>query len=242
LPSNRPLIRFASRALASALLCFLHPGCIAFSQQTPNTSVADLRAILARMNDAASRVRTVSASLEYTTVTVLVNDRTTEYGKLLYRSGKKTAILIHFEKPDPKFILFKKHRAQIYLPRTNQVQEYDLGRKSGLLQQFLLLGFGTDVDQLEASYRVKYLREAEVGNKPAVVLELTPREKAVAAQLTKVDLSVSRTSWLPVEQQFYEASGDYLIARYRKMEINRPLAASTFRLHASKSAERVRMN
>ncbi|MGH9453583.1 MAG: hypothetical protein ACRD2O_06390, partial [Terriglobia bacterium] len=104
----------------------------------------DFKVILARMNDAAHRFKTLSANLEYTTVTVLVNDHSTEYGQIFFRKAKHPEVLIKFLRPDPKVVLFKRNRAEVYLPKINTVQEYDISKKADLLQQFLLLGFGTD--------------------------------------------------------------------------------------------------
>lgn len=193
--------------------------------------------------DAASRnVHTVSANLDYTTVTVLVDDKTTESGEIFYRKGKHPSVFINFTKPAAKQILFRRERAEIYLPNTNQIQEFDIGRKTNLLQQFLLLGFGTESAELRKAYNMKFKGEQELDNEMTALIELTPLSSRISAQLTKVELWISEDSWLPVQQKFYEPSGDYLLARYRGMKVNRALPASTFEIKAGKNAKRVRMN
>lgn len=202
----------------------------------------DFSEVTARMNDTAKRLKTVSANLEYTKVTVLVDDKSTETGELFYeRKGKNVDIRINIDKPDTKAILVAKNRARIYLPKINQVQEYDLSQKSDLVQQFLLLGFGTEMNELKKSYDIKYLREEPVEGDTTAVLELTPRAQSVAAQLVKVEIWISEDSWLPVQQKFYESGGDYLIAHYTGMKVNRNLPGGTFDLHDS-GAKHVKMN
>ena len=198
--------------------------------------------VLSHMDDAARRLKTISARLSYTTVTVLVNDRATQSGYLFFRKGRRPEVLVRFSKPETKVILFKKNRAEVYYPRINQIQEYDLEKRRDLLQQFLLLGFGTGSGKLEGTYHVRYLGEKTLGGTMTPVLELTPIPKDVAAQLSKVDLWISPQSWLPVQQEFFEASGDYLIASYSHMRINEPLGSSTFKIRAKHGAERVKMN
>lgn len=202
----------------------------------------DFKVILARMNDASHRFKTLSANLEYTTVTVLVNDHSTEYGQILFRKAKRPEVLIKFVKPDPKVILLKGNRAAVYLPKINTIQEYDVGKKAGLLQQFLLLGFGTDVAELQQAYAIKYTGEQQLGNETTAVLELVPTNSQVAAQLVKVQLWVSEDSWLPAQQKFFEPSGDYLVARYREIEVNRGLSSSVFKIKAPDNVKRVPMN
>jgi len=186
-------------------------------------------------------LKTVSANLEYTKVTVVVNDRSTEYGKLYYRNGKSPEILLDFEKPDPKTILFKKNKGEIYLPKINQVQEYDLSRHSEIIQQFLLLGFGTESSSLRNAYDVKLVGEEDVNDETTAVLELTPRKAGVAAEIAKVQLWISEESWLPVEQKFFEPGGDYLETKYTSVVVNRDLPSSIFEIPAAKGAKRVKM-
>jgi outer membrane lipoprotein-sorting protein len=203
---------------------------------------ADLSEVLSRMNEAAKRLKTVTANLEYTKVTVLVNDKSTETGQLLFRKGKSTEIRIEFEKPDRKIILFKKNEAEIYLPKINQIQEYDLEQKGGLVQQFLLLGFGSDTGELKKNYNIKYVKEEDLDGDTTVLLELSPRKESIAAQLVKIQIWISEESWLPAQQKFFESGGDYLLARYSGVKVNRALPGSAFELNAAPGAKRVKMN
>ena len=233
---KKRLLQFAGIALAAAVAV---PA--VWAQPRSKGDTLSLKDILDRMNEAGKHLKTVSTNLEYTKVTVLVDDRSTEYGKLYFRKSKNPDILLNFEKPDPKVILFRKNKAEIFLPKTNQIQEYDLTKHSGLVQQFLLLGFGTDTNELKKSYDIKYVGEEQMGGDMAVVLELTPQEKSVAAQLSKIQLWISEESWLPIQQKFFEPGGDYLLTRYTSVRVNRLIPSSSFRIKAPSDAQRVQM-
>ena len=222
--------------LAGSLVLALSPPLSARKGKT------DLTQILAQMNVASKKLKTVSANLEYTKVTVVVDDKSTESGQLYFRRGKTTDIRIDFQKPEPRIILFKKNNGEIYLPKINQIQEYDMAQKSDLLQQFLLLGFGTDTAELKKSYEVKYLQEEDMEGETAVQLELTPRRENVATQISKIQIWVSEESWLPMQQKFFQTGGDYSIAHYSGVKVNRVLAGSVFELNAPENAKRVKMN
>lgn len=202
----------------------------------------DLTEILSRMNDAKKRLKTLSANLEYTKVTVLVNDKSTELGQFFFHKSKNPEIMIKMLKPDPKTILFKKNRAEIYLPKIKQIQEYDLEGHTELVQQFLLLGFGTETGELKKSYKLKLLNEEDIEGYTTAVLDLTPREESIAAHISKVQLWISEESWLPVQQKFFEPDGDYLVARYTGVKVNRRIPASSFEISASEGTKRVKMN
>jgi outer membrane lipoprotein-sorting protein len=238
-----------SRAIIVDLVCLLvMPAlCGAASHSAPaaeNQSKvpAGEGVLLSHMDQVAKRVRSVSANLAYTTVTVLVNDRTTQNGMLYYRKGRhRPQVLIQFSGPQAKTILFRKGAAEIYYPKINQIQELNLEQHQNVLQQFLLLGFGTESGQLESSYDLRYLGQKKLGNQTTYLLDLTPLSKELAAHLKKVELWVSDQNWLPVQQQFFEASGDYLIARYTNMKVNHHISPSTFKIQAP-GAERVKMD
>ena len=221
---------------AMALCCSL-----TYSAPRKGKPGLDLKEILSHMDEGARHIRTVSSDIEYTKVTVLVDDHSTETGHLFYRKGKQPEILLKFEKPDAKVILLKKNKAEMFLPKTNQIQEYDLEKHSDLIQQFLLLGFGTDSKDLQKAYDVKLTGEEQLGADTAALLELTPLSERVTSQLTKVQLWISEESWLPLKQKFLEPSGDYLETRYSSIKVNRNISSSTFQIDAPKDAKRIKM-
>jgi outer membrane lipoprotein-sorting protein len=229
-----------SKGVCILLSCFLLAvsALPAFSQR--RKAHLDLNQVLSHMDQAAKRLKTLSADLEYTKVTVLVNDFSTESGELYFRNSKTPDILIKFTEPAPKTILFRKNKAEIYQPKINQLQEFDLSKHSQLIQQFLLLGFGTESNDMQKAYAVRYLREEALGGDTTALLELTPREGTVASQLAKVQLWISEESWLPVQQKFFEAGGDYSVARYHSVKVNRDLPSSVFQLRVANDVKRVR--
>jgi hypothetical protein len=87
-----------------------------------------------------------------------------------------------------------------------------------------------------------YLDEEDMDGDTTAVLELTPRSESTAAQLTQIHLWVSEESWLPVQQKFFQPGGDYFVARYTAVKVNRQLPHSTFEISAAKGAKRVKMN
>ncbi len=202
----------------------------------------DLAEVLSRMDDAAKHLKTLSAKLQYTKVTILVNDKSTEVGRVFFHKSKSPQLLIEIEKPDAKAILIRKNKAEIYYPKMNQIQEYEFEQSSELVQHFLSLGFGTETGNLKKDWKLKYLGEEELEGETTAILELTPRKDSVAARLAKVQLWVSEESWLPFQQKFEEPGGDYVLARYSAVKVNRQLPGSTFRLSAPKDAKRVKMH
>lgn len=195
-------------------------------------------AVVQRLNQAAEHFRTVTAKLDYTKVTVVVDDTSTQEGEIYFH--KNGTILIDILRPEPKKILFRGNKAEIFYPKMNQIQEYDLAKHRGLVEQFLLLGFGTTGDDLKKSYLLTVLGETRLENRSVLQLELTPKDERIRNQIHKIHLWLDLASWAPVQQKFFEVGGDYMTTRYSDIRINVPIPKSKLSLNAPKKAVRVK--
>src|SRR6266851_116029 len=196
------------------------------SQQNNGT----LENVLKQLDTQAADFHSLTADLERTKVTVVVNDKSTESGKILVRRDDK--MRIELTQPDPRTILRDGDDFYIYNPKIHRVEEYNLGKKKSLVDQFLLLGFGTSGTALKQSYDVNFQREETLDNRKVVLLELTPKSDDVRKQLTKIQLWIDESTWLPAQQRFEETgSGDYFIIRYKNVSRNVKIPDSAFRQH-----------
>lgn len=184
--------------------------------------------VLKQMDREQSQFQTLTASIERTKVTVVVNDRSTEMGQIEVRRDSK--MRIDLTSPDQKTILRDGDRIYVYTPRIGRVEEYDLGKHRGLVDQLLLLGFGTSGESLKRSYVLTLQGEETLEGQRVVRLELTPRADDVRKQISKIDLWLNEATWVPAQQQFYETgSGDYSIIRYFNVARNVSIPDARFR-------------
>jgi outer membrane lipoprotein-sorting protein len=211
------------------------------SAQAWAAQVGGLAEAMEGMDRAASRFSSVSADLEYTKVTVIVDDHSTETGKIYFEKAKgQPRVMLAFLDPAEKYVLFEGGKVSIYRPKIALVEEYSLANNQGLLEQFLLLGFGTSGSELQKNYAVALKGEEPLEGEPTVVLELTPKSAEVSTKLQRIELWLSTKTWQPLQQKFYEPSNDYLIARYRNSELNGKIAADKFKLPLSGKVRTVR--
>src|ERR1035437_2002125 len=198
-----------------------------------------LEAVLKQLDTKAGEFHSLTADLERTEVTVVVNDKSTESGHIFVRRDDK--MRIELTQPDPRTILRDGDDFYIYNPKIHRVEEYNLGKKKSLVDQFLLLGFGTSGAELKKGYSVTLQDEEMLDNRKVVLLELTPKSDEVRHQLSKIELWIDESTWLPAQQKFYETgSGDYFIIRYKTMVRNVPLADSRFKPHWPHGTTRVK--
>src|SRR3984957_614724 len=186
--------------------------------------------ILKQMDAQAANFHSLTADLERTKVTVVVDDKSTESGQIMVRSDDKMRIEV--TQPDARTILRDGDNFYIYNPKIHRVEEYNLGKKKSLVDQFVLLGFGTSGSSLKDSYSITLQGEETLDNRKVLRLELLPKTDEVRKQLSRIVLWLDESSWLPVQQQFFETgSGDYFIIRYRNMKRNERISDNDFKPH-----------
>lgn len=196
------------------------------SQQTSWT----LDNVLKQMDAQAADFHSLTADLERTKVTVVVNDRSTESGRILVRRDDK--MRIELTQPDERTILRDGDNFYIYNPKIRRVEEYNLGKKKSVVDQFLLLGFGTSGKSLKESYDITLQGEETLDGHKVILIDLIPKTEDVKQQLSKIQLWLDESSWLPVQQQFFETgSGDYFIIRYKNMVRNVKISDNEFKPH-----------
>lgn len=208
------------------------------SASAQNKPVWTVQNVLRQLDAQARDFHSLSADVERTKVTVVVNDRSTESGTILVRGDK---MLLDLKTPDARTVLRTGDNLYVYTPGLKRVEEYNLGKNRALVDQFLLLGFGTGGKELEKGYLIAVLKEERVDDRKTVELELTPKSQGVRNEIAKIEIWLDESSWIPVQQQFYEAgSGDYSIVHYSKVVRNPAISDSEFKPRWPKGTEKVR--
>lgn len=196
-------------------------------------------AVVKQLDRAAGEFRSLTADLEHVKYTAVVKDASTESGQIAVRRDEKMRIEI--KTPDPRTILRTGETLFLFNPKINRVEEYDLGKNRAMVDQYVLLGFGTKGENLKKHYLMTVLGEENFDNRKTVVLELTPKSDHVRSQISKIQMWIDESSWVPAQQKFFEAgSGDYFLFHYTNIVKNAQLPDSRFKQDWPKGATRVK--
>jgi outer membrane lipoprotein-sorting protein len=182
-----------------------------------------LNAVLARMDRTAPTFRGMTADVQMKTFTAILSDTTTENGSLKMqrlKTGEVRAIIDFSAQTDARVIAFLGSIVRIYYPNLKAYQDYEVGKNTDVLNQFLLLGFGSSGSQLAQSYQISQEGSEKVAGQDAVKLLLIPKDSKVKEHLAKIEMWVPNDAAYPVQQQFYEPSGNYRIVTYTNIKIN----------------------
>jgi outer membrane lipoprotein-sorting protein len=195
--------------------------------------------VLAMMDKSARDFHTLTADIEHIKYTDVVKDTSAETGKLLVRRDEK--MRIEFFKPDRRTILRTGDSLFVFTPKINRVEEYDLGKNREMVDQYVLLGFGTKSDNVRKSYEVSVMGETELDNKKTVQIELTPKSDQMRKQIAKIQMWIDESSWLPIQQKFFESgSEDYLIFHYTNVMKNLKIGDNQFKQDWPKGVTRTK--
>jgi len=210
---------------------------------TPPSAAQDTQwttdSVLAMMDKSARDFHTLTADIEHIKYTDVVKDTSAETGKLLVRRDEK--MRIEFFKPDRRTILRTGDSLFVFTPKINRVEEYDLGKNREMVDQYVLLGFGTKSDNVRKSYEVSVIGETELDNKKTVQIELTPKSDQMRKQIAKIQMWIDESSWLPIQQKFFESgSEDYLIFHYTNVMKNLKIGDNQFKQDWPKGVTRTK--
>ncbi|HEX8838099.1 MAG TPA: outer membrane lipoprotein-sorting protein [Candidatus Acidoferrum sp.] len=209
------------------------------AEPNPAPTKWTIEGVLGMMDKAAQDFHTLTADLEHVKYTAVVKDTSTETGHIFVRRDEKMRIDI--TKPDPRTILRTGDNLFVFNPKINRVEEYNLGKNRQMVDQYVLLGFGTKGENIKKGYLVSVLGEEDLDNKKTVVLELTPKSEEIRDQINKIEMWVDEASWLPVQQKFFEAgSGDYFLFHYTNEMKNLQVSDGQFKQDWPKGVTRVK--
>jgi len=192
---------------------------------------AGLDRVLAQMDTAAKNFRSTEASFVWDQYQKVIDETDTQKGKIYFRrQDNETQMAADLAEPDKKYILYSSGKVQVYQPKIDQVTEYNPGKSRSDLESFLVLGFGGSGQDLLKSYDVKYAGTETVMGTAAAKLELVPKSPKLRNNIARIILWIDPARGVSVQQQFFEPSGDYRLAKYSEIQLNQKLPDGAFKL------------
>jgi outer membrane lipoprotein-sorting protein len=184
--------------------------------------------VMTMMDHSAADFKSLTAAIEHIKYTAVVKDTSTETGEIFVRKDQK--LRIDFQSPDPRTIIRNGDNLYIYTPKINRIEEYNIGKNRAMADQYLALGFGRRADDLRKNFTITLVGEEDLDGHKATLIELVPHSEEMKKQVSKIQMWVDESSWMPVQQKFFEAgSDDYVISRYTKVMKNLNLGDGKFK-------------
>lgn len=200
-----------------------------------------LESTFSHMDSLSKGFRGVTADLRKISFTYFAKDTDEESGRIsIFRpSPQDMRMLVEFTKPEERAIAFAKNKGQMYSPKAKLVQEYNLGKESRLVDQFLLLGFGSSSADLRKNYNIKYVEMTTIDGAKTDHLYLEPKAAEAKDHVRGIDLWIAQPGGYPVRMKLLQPSRDTMEFQYSNLKINpSSLNESSVRLKLPKGVKK----
>ncbi len=203
----------------------------------------NLEAILNSMDQAAAHFHTAQTDFVWDQYQKVVDEHDMQKGTMYFRrQGGEVEMAADITAPDKKYVLFSGGMVSVYVPTAEQVTEYNAGKNKSDFETFLVLGFGGAGRDLEKQFDVKYAGMEQVQGVNAGKLELTPKSQKVHNMFALITLWIDPARGVSVQQKFQEPSGDYRLATYSNIQLNKKISGDVFKLKTTSKTKYVRPN
>ena len=207
-----------------------------------------LEKVLNTMDQQAASFKNAQADFVWDQYTKVVDDHDLQEGTIAFRRMSKTEVQMAADikkaggHPTAKVVLFADGKVRLYEVKIDQVTEYDAGKNKADFESFLVLGFGGSGHDLTKSFDVKYGGMEQVQGVNAAKLDLTPKSQRMRNMFEKIVLWIDPSKGVSVQQQFFQPSGDYRLAKYSNIKLNDRIGDDVFKLKTTSKTKVVRPN
>jgi len=191
----------------------------------------NLEAALASMDKAAAGFRTAQCDFAWDQYQRVVDEHDYQKGTMYFRrQGDEVQMAADITSPIRKYVRFTGDRISVYEPKIDQLTEYDPGKNKADFESYLVLGFGGSGHDLTKSFDLNYAGMEQVQGVNAAKLELTPKSQKVRSMFSTITLWIDPARGVSVQQKFLEPSGDYRLAKYSDIQLNKKIPGEVFKL------------
>jgi outer membrane lipoprotein carrier protein len=189
--------------------------------------------ILAEMEKAGKRLKTMTADFVQTDHDYLLKDQEETRGKLYLAVPGR--IRWEHAPPREKVLLVKDDLVRVYNPAAHQVHEFRRGKGSKSGGADLLIGFGSGNETIRETHEVSLVEETD----STVTLSLLPKDPTKSL-FTRVELTLDKKTWTPVRSVFHSPNRNRADIRFENVALNRDLPSGTFELKLPANVEIIR--
>ena len=197
-----------------------------------------LDTVLAKMDQTAATFKGLTADIHKVSHTEVVNVNDADDGTIVVKKYKPgdTRIRIDFTGGLKQNVFVGGGKAIAYKPQTNEATEVELGKSRGIVDQFMLLGFGSNSSELKSAYSVTMGGTDTINGEKTTRLQLIPKDKEVLARVKQCELWISDKGWT-VQQKFHTGGGDYVLSTYSHMNFGAVIADKDVKLDLPKGVK-----
>lgn len=202
----------------------------------------DLQKVLAEMDAASARFHSAQANFQWDQFERVVSSTDTQKGIIYFEhTGGTTSVAVDIQtadgQPAKKTIVFADGVLKYYQPQINQMTVMHAGSNESQWESYLTLGFGGSGSDLKKGWNITYQGMDTIDGVKTAKLDLVSKSQAVRNNFSHVTIWVDPTRAISLKQVLYEPSGDMRTAYYRKIEYNKKIPSSVFKIKTNSKTQ-----
>ena len=200
-----------------------------------------LNSTFTKMDDSSAHFKGLTADVKKISHNEFLKEDDVESGKMAVKRARAHELraVVNITEPDKKDVELNGHSVQMYFPKSNTLQIFNMDRKTtAVVDQLMLLGFGSTAADIQSAYTVKAGGPETIEGQKTMRLILTPKKPESLGDVVSIELWVSDTSGMAIRQKFNEHSHDYVEATYTNMKMAPNLPDSAVKLNVPRDAHK----
>jgi hypothetical protein len=175
------------------ILSYFYVAAISIGSTQTHPATENVASILAKIDAAGARTRTISADLEWRNVqSKPFPDEEIQIGSISFKrdGGNSFEMAAHIRtvngKPVAEILTYSNGTATVYEKLPNEFHSFKAGENESLFDSLLLLGFGSNRYDLTKNFDVEFVRTEILNGISCEVLKLTPKDTKTREKLPSV--------------------------------------------------------
>lgn len=203
-------------------------------QTTDAPTSAGLQTVLSQMDAAAKSFRSAEADLTSDQYQRVVDETDIQRGKAYFRrKGSELQMALDITQPVEKYVVLAESKVRLYQPSIDQITEYSIGKNRAEVEGMFALGFGGRGHDLLKSFDIRLAGFDPVDGIRTAKLELNPKIPKIKNMFSQITLWVDPERGVSLQQRFDEPDGNYRVAHYTNIKLNKKLSDNIFKLKTS---------
>jgi outer membrane lipoprotein-sorting protein len=213
--------RFARSSFAAALcLAALSSPLVAAPKADPNS----LEAVVKKVQEQQRKTTSLQADFRQEKELALLSKPEVSTGTFVF--SKPNNVLWNYDAPKRVQMLIANGTLTTYYPELNKAEKLDVTRFQDRI--FKYMGASGAIDELARYFDFTFIDNAA---NPAFVLDLNPKNRAVAKRVKHIKIWIDKKTYLTTKFEYTEGDGDITRYEFTNIKLNQPIAPSRFTLN-----------
>ena len=216
----------SSRNYLAAVICAAVAGTSSLSAAGPVT----LETVIRKVQEQQKRTHTLQADFRQEKEMALLAKPEVSTGTFVY--SRPNNVLWTYKSPKRVEMVIANGVMTTWFPELGKAEQIDVKRFEDRI--FKYMGASGAIEELGRYFDFTFTQSK---SKPFYVLDLTPKNRAVAKRVQRIKLWIDKTTYLTSKIEYVEGDGDVTRYEFSNLRINDPLPPNRFALSVPPSVK-----